>query len=88
MQPVGTRVSVLSVRATVIRFNSHHGFHYTVETKLFIENIVERYVITTKCSPEGILDDIFDRLIGKFNFVTEGLLCILVYTRSCVSYLT
>ena len=30
-----------------------------------MESVVEHEVITTKRLPKGILDDIFDRLIGK-----------------------
>jgi hypothetical protein len=38
-----------------------------------MESVVESQIITTKCPPTGMLDDTLDRLIGKFNFVTEGM---------------
>jgi len=34
MQPVGTAVSFVCVRATLSSFNSQHLFHYTGETNI------------------------------------------------------
>ena len=39
--------------------------------KLFMDSVVEHEVIATKCPPKEKLDDIFDRLIGEFNFVRK-----------------